>query len=177
MLEMPDGKNDALGLPCCASPILTKAASESRFLLGWLELRQKQGMSDADLFGIERLDHCRDKLGQSGASGDVSGCFADLRPDLLDGVLRLLQIQKRMKALRFLQWVNVPTLQVLDESGFHRLGIREVDDANGNGCGLGDLSGAIASGSSDDLEALPGERPHKQGRQYALDSDGLGKLS
>jgi hypothetical protein len=40
ILEMPDGKDDALGLPCRAAPILTKAASESGFLLGWLELRQ-----------------------------------------------------------------------------------------------------------------------------------------
>jgi hypothetical protein len=40
ILEMPDGKDDALGLPCCPTPILTKAACEGCFLLGWLELRQ-----------------------------------------------------------------------------------------------------------------------------------------
>jgi hypothetical protein len=38
--EMADGKDDALGLPCCYSPILTKATCEGGFLLGWLELRQ-----------------------------------------------------------------------------------------------------------------------------------------
>jgi hypothetical protein len=40
ILEMPDGKDDALGFPCGSSPILTKAACEGCFLLGWLELRQ-----------------------------------------------------------------------------------------------------------------------------------------
>jgi hypothetical protein len=40
ILEMPNGKDDAFGLPCCPTPILTKAACECGFLLGWLELRQ-----------------------------------------------------------------------------------------------------------------------------------------
>ena len=92
ILEMPDGKDDALGLPCCPTPILTKAACEGCFLLGWLELGQKQGVSDADFLGIERLDHCRDKLGQPGTAGDVCGCLAHLGSDLFDGVLRFLQL-------------------------------------------------------------------------------------
>jgi hypothetical protein len=33
------------------------------------------------------------------------------------------------------------------------------------------LRGAIAPGSGDDLEVLVGERPHKQGRENALDAD------
>ena len=60
ILEMANRKDDALGLPCGSAPILTETACECGFLLGWLELRQKQGVSDADLLGIERLDRCRD---------------------------------------------------------------------------------------------------------------------
>ena len=57
ILEMPDGKHDALGLPCGSSPILTKTTCEGGLLLGWLEFCQEQGVSNADLLGIERLDH------------------------------------------------------------------------------------------------------------------------
>ena len=107
LLEMPNRKNDALGLPCGSSPILAKAACEGGFLLGCLELRQKQGVSYTDLLGIERLHDCRNKFRQSGAAGDVRGELAYLRTDLLDGVFRLLQIQKRMKALRLLKRVSI----------------------------------------------------------------------
>src|SRR5713226_3948179 len=97
---MPDGKDDALGLPCCPTPIFPVAVGKSLLLLGWLELRQEQGVSDADLLGVERLDHCRNKFRQSGAAGDVGRSLPNLRPDLLDAIFWLLQIQKRMKALR-----------------------------------------------------------------------------
>jgi hypothetical protein len=116
VLEMTDWKDDALSLPSGSAPLLTETVVECGFLLGWLELRQKQGVTDADLLGVERFDHYRDKLRQSGAAGNVGGSLADLRPNLLDAVLRLLQIQKRMKALRLLQRVNVTALQVLDLS-------------------------------------------------------------
>ena len=42
--------------------------------------------------------------------------------------------------------------------------------------GFGHLRGAIASGSGDNLEALVGERPHKQGRENALAADALGQF-
>lgn len=57
ILEMPNGKDNAFCLPCCPTPSLTKAASEGGFLLCWLELCQEQGVSNADLLGIEPLDH------------------------------------------------------------------------------------------------------------------------
>ena len=102
ILEMPDWKDDTLGFSRSASPILTEAACESGFLLGWLELCQEQSVSNADLVGIERLDHCRDKLRQSGAAGDVGRILAYLGSDLLNGVLRFLQFEKRVKTLRLL---------------------------------------------------------------------------
>ncbi len=80
IMEMTNGKDDTLGFSCGSSPILTKATCEGGFLLGWLELCQEQGVSNPDLLGIERLDHCRNKLCQSCASGDVGGSLANLRP-------------------------------------------------------------------------------------------------
>ena len=41
---------------------------------------------------------------------------------------------------------------------------------------MGNLRSTIPSGSGDNLEALVGKRPHKQGRQNALAADALGQL-
>jgi len=119
MLEMPHGKQDALGFAAAPTPILTKATCKGGFLLGWLELCQEQGVSNPDFLCIERLDHCWNKLCQSCASGNVGGSLANLRPNLLDGVLRFLQIQKRMESLRLFQWVNISTLYIFNLSLVH----------------------------------------------------------
>ena len=41
---------------------------------------------------------------------------------------------------------------------------------------LGHLRGAVTPCSGDDLEAVLGERPHKQGRENALGADALGQF-
>ena len=41
---------------------------------------------------------------------------------------------------------------------------------------FGHLRGAVTPCSGDDLEAVLGERPHKQGRENALGADGLGQF-
>ena len=67
-------------------------------------------------------------------------------------------------------------MQVFDQLRLQCFGIGEVDDADGNGCSLGHLRGAITPRSGDDLEALLGEGPNKQGRENSLGADALGKL-
>jgi hypothetical protein len=56
MIDCRTRKQDALGLVSRTAPLLAEAVGESLFLLGGLEFGEKQGMSDADLLGIERAD-------------------------------------------------------------------------------------------------------------------------
>ncbi len=71
--------------------------------------------------------------------------------------------------------MNVGANQVLHQSRFEGLGIGEVDDANGDGCGLGHLRGTITPRSGDDLEALLSDGTHKQGREHSLSANAVGQ--
>jgi hypothetical protein len=63
-------------------------------------------MAYADLLGIERFDHRRDKLHQADTRGTVRGRFANLRGNLLNVVLRVFQVEQGLESLRFLPWVG-----------------------------------------------------------------------
>ena len=51
-----------------------------------------------------------------------------------------------------------------------------MNDADGHGRDFGHLRGAVTPCSSDDLEAVLGEWPNKQRREYALATDGRGEF-
>jgi len=116
VLEMSDGEQDALGLLPCPRPLLAETFEEGLLLLVGLEFGQQEGVSHADLLGIERLHHWLGKLGEPDALGDIGRRLSCLGRDLLDAVLRLLQVEQGAKSLRLLQWMNVAPLQVLDLS-------------------------------------------------------------
>ena len=130
-------------------------------------------MSDADLIGIERIDRCRNKVSQFQPRSHEDGTLAHLRRDLLDAVLRLVQVQQGAEALRLFQRVNILALQVFNDGHFDGLSIGEIDDANGHGRDFGHLRGAVTPCSGDNLETVLGERPDKQGRENALGTDGF----
>ena len=68
-----------------------------------------------------------------------------------------------------------PPAGCFDQLPFERLGVVDIDDAGGNGKQLGKVSGAVASGSCDDLEALViGSRGERLNQAIVL--YGLGKL-
>jgi hypothetical protein len=52
--------------------------------------------------------------------------------------------------------MHIGANQILDKLRLQCLGVGKVDDADGNGLRLGKLSGAVASGSGDNLEAALG---------------------
>jgi len=54
---------------------------------------------------------------------------------------------------------------------FERLSIGQRNDADGDGFGIGQERSAIPARSSNNLEAVFGDRPDEQGRQYALAAD------
>ena len=110
------------------------------------------------------------------AGGDIGRTLAGLCGDLLDAVLRLIQIEKSAEALRLFEGMYVAPLQVFNQLRFECLGIGEVDDADGNGGNLGDLRGAKTSRPGDDLEALFGERPNEKRREHALTADAVGQF-
>ena len=116
-LQVADGKEDAfrLAVACCA-PFLTETRLESFFLLVHRQLRQQQRMADADLLAIELVYNHLGKLGQLQAGSDVGGWFPDLGRDLLDAVLRFLQVEKPFEASRLFQRMHVAALKVFDLS-------------------------------------------------------------
>ena len=175
-LEIADGEQETFCLPVSAAPFLFEASGEGLLLLVRLELRQQERMADTDLLPVEGFDHYGRKLGQFQSSSDKRGRFARAGGDLLDGVFRLLQVEKSAESLRLLHRVNVAALEVFNQLRLQRLGIGEVDDADGHGCGLGHLRGAVTPRSGDDLEALLGEWPHKQGRKNPLGADAVGQF-
>ena len=155
-VQAANGKQDALRLLPSRAPVLFEAGRECLFLLGGLELRQQEGMPDADLLAVEGFDHHGNKLGQSQTSGNVGRVLTGPGGDLLDGVYRLLQAKKRTEALRLLHRVNVAPHEVFHQLSLQRLCVGKLDDADGNGCGLGDLRGAITPRPGNDLEAVFG---------------------
>ena len=60
VLEMPDRKQDTLCLLSCTCPLLAEAFGESLLLLIGLEFGKQEGVSYADLLGIECLNYGRD---------------------------------------------------------------------------------------------------------------------
>jgi hypothetical protein len=51
------------------------------------------------------------------------------------------------------------------------LSVGQMNDADGDGFGLGQERGAVTPRSGNDLEAMVGNRPDEQGRQDALTAD------
>jgi hypothetical protein len=80
---------------------------------------------------------------------------------LFDAVLRLLKIEQCTEALRFIQRVNVLTLEVFDQLRLQCFRIREVLDANRNGIGFRQLGSPEPPRSCDDLETAFGAWPHQ----------------
>jgi hypothetical protein len=115
-LKIADGQEDALLFSAATLPVLPKASGERCLLLVGLELRQQEGMSDTNLLGVESIDHGCGEVGEFDASGDIGWALARLRGDLLDAVLRLLQIEERAKAQRLFERMYVAPLQVLNLS-------------------------------------------------------------
>jgi hypothetical protein len=145
-------------------------------LLVGLELGQQERMSDADLLGIEGLDDGCGELGEFEAGGDIGRTLARLCGNLLDAVLRFFQIEKSAKALRLFKRMDVTPLQVFNQLRFEGLGIRDVDDADGNGGNFGDLRSAKTSRPSDYLETLFGEWPNEKRREDALTADAVSQF-
>jgi len=54
-MQTANGKQYAFGLLSTRAPILFEASGECLFLLGWLELRQQEGMAYADLVAVKRI--------------------------------------------------------------------------------------------------------------------------
>ena len=170
-LEIADGEQEALCLPVPAAPFLFEASGEGLLLLVRLELRQQERMADTDLLAVEGFDHDGRKLGQFQSSSDKRGRLSRAGGDLLDGVFWLLQGKQGAESLRLLHRVNVAALEVFNQLRLQHLGIGEVDDANGHGCGFCHLRGAVTPRSCNDLEALLVQRSHKQGRENPLCAD------
>jgi hypothetical protein len=133
-------------------------------------------MSHSDLLGIERLHHGRGKVGQLQPLGDVRWRLARLGGNLLDAVLRFLQVQQRFEALRFFHRVNIAALEVFNQLRLQHFGIGHVLDADGHGCGLSHPRGAVTPRSEDNLEADLISGTDKQRREDALAADGVGQF-
>jgi hypothetical protein len=93
-------------------------------------------MAYTDLVLIEGFDYNWDQLGQFQTDSDIRRCFACTSCDLLDAVLRFLQIQKSAETLCFLQRVNITTLEIFDQLRFR---IGEIDDTDGYTIDFGHL--------------------------------------
>ncbi len=81
--------------------------------VGW-QLRQQERMADADFVAVEDFHHGGNQVNQLEAMEDIRGWFADCRRDLLDGVLRLLHIEKRLETLRLFHWVYRVALEIFN---------------------------------------------------------------
>ena len=159
-LEIADREQDALCLLLPRTPILSETSGESLFLLIRLEFCQQERMADADLLAVEGFDHHGRKLGQFQSSRDVCGRFAGAGGDLLDAVLRLVQVEECAEAAGLLHRMNIAPHQVLDQLGFQGFGVGEIDDADGNGGDFGHLRGAVTPRSGHNLKAEFIQWPH-----------------
>jgi hypothetical protein len=72
--------------------------------------------------------------------------------------------------------VNVAALEVFNQLSFQHFGIGHLFDTDGDSSGLGHLRGAVTPCTKNNLEAALTGRPHKQGRENALATDGFGLL-
>lgn len=114
-LQIADGQENTSGLVFAGGVHLLETSLERGFLLNCGQLRQQQGMADADMLLIERGGGVIAQVRQLEASGDIRGCLAHLGGDLLDGEGRLLQLQKPLIALGLFHRVHVPALEVFDK--------------------------------------------------------------
>jgi hypothetical protein len=96
LLQVPRGDQDAFGLGSGSVPLLAEAVGECLLLLCGLQLCPQKSMAYADLLGIERFDHRRDKLRQADTRGTVRGRFANLRGNLLNVVLRSSKLSRAL---------------------------------------------------------------------------------
>jgi len=175
-MKVADWEQDAFGLLPTRAPILFETGGECLFLLAGLELRQQGRVTDADLLAIECFDRARDKLGQAEARRHISRTLARLRGDLLYAVFRLFQVEQGAEAVGLFQRMNVAALEVFNQLRLQHFGIGHVLNTYGHGGNLGQLRGAVAPGSEDNLEAAFTKWPHKQGLIYPLVTDCLGHL-
>jgi hypothetical protein len=84
------------------APILFETSGKRLFLLVGLELRQQERTTDADLFAVKCIHKVLRQLSQLKARGHVNRTLARLCADLLDAVLRLLQVQQGTEPAGFL---------------------------------------------------------------------------
>jgi hypothetical protein len=116
-LQVPYWKQDTLGLAVARpTPVFAEASRERLFLLVGRQLRQQERMTDANFVSVEGFDRNRDEVNQLQPGGNEGRRLPCFGRDLLDGVGRLLQIEKRLEAVRLLHWVNVGTNQVFELS-------------------------------------------------------------
>jgi hypothetical protein len=94
-----------------------------------------------------------------------AGLLPTFGGNLLDGILRLFKPQERGEAAGLVQRMHVAALEVLDDGGFERLGVGQFDDADGRGFESGQLRGAIAPRSGNDLEVLGPLGAQSRGKQ------------
>ena len=114
LLQVPNRKQDALGLGSGSAPLLAETIGERLFLLRGLQFGEQKGVAHADFLGIERIHHRRGKFRQSNSGGAIRRRFPNFRRDLLNAVLRVFQVEQGLETLRLLQRVNVAALQVFN---------------------------------------------------------------
>jgi hypothetical protein len=115
-MQTANGEQDAFGLLSTRAPILFEASRECLFLLGWLELRQQERMTDTDVLTVERIYDGLRQFGQAQPRGHIHRTLARLRGNLFDAVLRLFQVEEGAEAVGFFQRVNVAALEVFNLS-------------------------------------------------------------
>ena len=174
LLKVANREQDALRFAAVAVLFLI-AGFEGIELLFRLEFGQQESMTDADLVFGKSFDDFGCKLRQPKPGSDVCGTFPALGADLFDTVLRFFEPHQGGKALCFVEWMYIPSLQVFDDAGLKSLGVAEFDDAYRRGFQPDNLRGPEAPGPCDNLEMLA-DRAHNQGREDPLCSDALGQL-
>ena len=127
-------------------------------------------MAGADFILEKCFGHCGNKLSEPYPSKDVGRAFGAFYGDLFYRILRLFKSQKCSESACFFQWVNVTALQILNDTGFNRLGIGQFNDAHGRGFKSGQMRRSIAPRSGNDLEMVV-YGPHDKRRKNALRFD------
>jgi hypothetical protein len=112
-LQVANGQQNSRGLVFSVVDFL-EASRKCLFLLVGGQLRQEQGMANADFVGIEGFDRCGHKVNQLEARGDEHGRFAYPCADLFDAVFRFSQRQKPREPFSLLHRMNFGANQVFD---------------------------------------------------------------
>jgi len=111
-----NGEQNAACLALVAVPIAAEASREGLFLLGGLQLGQKQRVADADFILGKCFGDGGGKLGQLDALEAIGRRFTSFGGNLLNGVFRFIEHEQGAETLRLFERVNVAALEVLDLS-------------------------------------------------------------